>query len=355
MLRFLTLLAVASALFFPPARLGADLVWTPEGGWKIEGGVMSGLSGGEARNALELMNKARSAEEKSDYGSALRTYKRVIKNYPQSIYAPEACYRTAYIRLARHQYDKAFTAFQEIVTRYPNTPKFNQVISEQFRIANAVFNGARNRLWGVVPLGKNREKAIPYYEQILYNAPYSEQAPAALMSIAKAHQRFNNVPEALDALDRMINFYPESLLTPDAYLKLAQIHASLVEGPYYDQSSTNEAITYYQDFMILFPGDPNVTAAEQGLARMKQELAESKMKMADYYYKRRQNYKAARVLYNEAITAHPDSEVAKRARAQLILIDQQLAAQAPETPAGEAALPGAAPVQPQKKKRFIFF
>jgi len=28
-----------------PARLAADLIWTPDGGWKIEGGLTSGLSG----------------------------------------------------------------------------------------------------------------------------------------------------------------------------------------------------------------------------------------------------------------------------------------------------------------------
>ncbi|OHE88865.1 MAG: hypothetical protein A3G75_04760, partial [Verrucomicrobia bacterium RIFCSPLOWO2_12_FULL_64_8] len=347
--RLLPLVAVA-AMGLLPARLGADLVWTPEAGWKLEGGVLSGLAGEESRNALELMNKARFAEEKGNYGTALGAYKKVTKNYPQSIYAPEAYYRTAYIRLARHQYDKAFMAFQEIVMRYPNTPKFNQVVAEQYRIATAVYDGARNRIWGVIPLSKNRERSVGFYEQILSNAPYSDQAPAALMSIARAHQRFGNTPEAIDALDRMINFYPQSLLTPDAYLRLAQTHASLVEGPYYDQASTHEAITYYQDFMILFPGDPNIATAEKGLSQMKQELADSKMKMADYYFKYRQNYKAAKVFYNEAITVYPDSKVAERARTQLAVIDQKLAAQPAETPAAGTAPATVPPAKVEPKR-----
>ena len=37
-------LLAALTLLFLPARLAADLVWTPEGGWKIEGGVVSGLA-----------------------------------------------------------------------------------------------------------------------------------------------------------------------------------------------------------------------------------------------------------------------------------------------------------------------
>ena len=155
------------------------------------------------------MNKARAAEEKSHYRSALSAYQKVTKRYPNSLYAPEAFYHTGYIRLARHQYLKAFQAFQEIVTRYPSTSKFNQVIGEQYRIASALLDGARNRGWFLLPGFRNREGSIGLFELILSNAPYSEYAPLALMSIAKAHQMLGNPEESIDALDRMINTYPE--------------------------------------------------------------------------------------------------------------------------------------------------
>ncbi len=45
---------------------------------------------------------------------------------------------------------------------------------------------------------------------------------------------------------------------PSACRQARQEPASLVEGAYYDQAETREAITYYEDFMILFPGDPNI-------------------------------------------------------------------------------------------------
>ena len=345
--RFAPLMA-ALALLVQPARLAADLVWTPEGGWKIEGGIISGLSGEESRNALDYMNKARAAEERGHYGSALRSYKKVTKKFGNSIYAPEAYYRSAYIRLARHQYVKAFQAFQEIVVRYPNTSRFNQVVGEQYRIASAMLDGARNHSWILSPGFRNREASILMFEQILVNAPYSEYAPLSLMSIAKAHQIFHEPEDAIDALDRMINTYPKSLLTPDAYLRLAQAYASLVEGPNYDQTSTKEAITYFEDFMILYPGDSGIPAAEKGLAQMKQTLAESKLRIGDYYFRYRQNYKAARVFYNEAITDYPDSSVAARARTQLTKVEARLAGR--QLPAEKPANP-----QPPKKKHFLFF
>lgn len=350
-LRRCALMLSAALLLSLPARLAADLVWTPAGGWKIEGGVASGLGGPEGERALQLMNKARRSEQKKHYFFALRNYKKVTKHYGNSIYAQEAFFHTALIRRALHQYTRAFSAFQEIVTRFPSSPRFNEVVGHQYRIACDLLDGARNHTWVPVVAFRNRNASVGEFEIILLNAPYSEYAPLALMSIAKAHQVLGNPEESIYALDRMINTYPKSLLTPDAYLRSAQAYASMVQGPGYDQTATKEAITYFEDFVILYPGDHNIAVAEKGLADMKQVLAESKIGVGDYYLKYRRNYKAARVFFNEAITDYPNSPVAARARAKLAKVDALLAAQ-------EKALAASASKPPPpkaKKKRFLFF
>lgn len=347
----------ASALLLAAGALDAEVTWSPETGWRVEGGILSDLASADGRNALELMNQARSAEEAGNQGKALDAYEKVVKKYPSSVFAADAYYRIAGIRHARHEYFKAFDAYQQIISRYPNTEKFNDVVGRQYRIASELSEGARNRLWGILPGFKNRDRAVAYFEATVANAPYSDYAPLSLMNVARAHQRMGNTEEAIDALDRMINFYPRSVLTPDAYLRLAQTHASLVEGAYYDQASTKEAITYFEDFLILFPGDTGAANAEKGLADMKKVLAESKMILADYYFKYRKNYKAAKVFYNEAITVFPDSEVAARARSQLAQVDARIEAASAGQPAPVTA-PDAAPspgkVTP-KKKRFLLF
>jgi outer membrane protein assembly factor BamD len=331
------------------ATVRADLVWTAQTGWRVEGGALSGLAGAEGRNALDQMNRARASEEDGSRRSAIRTYQRVAKRYPNSIYAPEALYRSARLRLAGKDYTKAFEDFQQVLSRYPNTRRFNEIVGEQYRIASALLDGARGRmLWGLLPGFKQRDKAIEYFETILANAPYSDYAPLALMNVARGHQRLGNVENAIDALDRMINNYSQTLLAPDAYLKLAQTHASLVDGPYYDQGATKEAITYFTDFMLLFPSDTNIATAEKGLDGMKTMLAESKIRMADFYFYKRSNFKAARVFYNEAITAYPESAIAQRAKTRLAEVEAKATDQPP--PSGA---PGEVP--PKKKKRFFLF
>jgi outer membrane protein assembly factor BamD len=340
--------AVVIALF-GAARLSAELVWTPGQGWRIEGGALAGLSNEDSSNALEQMNSARAAEEKGSTRSAIKGYQKVSKKYPNSIYAAEALYRTGMLYEKRREYFKAFEAFQEMVMKYPSTEKFSQVIAEQYRIAQLLLDGARSYMWGIIPGFKNRERALEYFEQIVRNAPYSDYSPLSLMNVARGHQKMGNTEEAIDALDRMINNYPKNVLTPDAYLKLAQTHASLVEGAYYDQASTKEAITYFEDYLIQFPGDAGAGSAEKGLADMKSMLAQSKMILADYYFKYRKNYTAAKVFYNEAITTYPDSPVAARARTMLTEVDARLAGQ--PAPAAKDEKPAA----PKKKKRFWLF
>src|SRR3954468_12775671 len=163
----------------------ADLVWTKQTGWRVEGGALSGLAGAEGRNALDQMNKARAAEEEGSARSASRSYQAIAKKYPNSIYAPEALYRSARLRLSRKEYTKAFEDFQQVLSRYPNTRRFNEIVGEQYRIASALLDGARNYTWGWLPGGHARERSLGYFEAILANAPYSDYAPLSLMNIAR--------------------------------------------------------------------------------------------------------------------------------------------------------------------------
>lgn len=340
---FRRLLGPLVALVFLAAaapRAAAELVWTPGAGWKVDGGVFAGLVGQEAGKAKTLMDKAREAEEKGNLRVAAKTYEKAGERYGNSVFGPEAYFRAAKMRLARREYYKAFENFQHVIGRFPNDPRFGEIIVQQYRIAATLMDGGRNRTWGWLPGFRNRERAIEMFELLLVNAPHHEYAPLAMMAIARAHERLGNEEEAIDALDRMINAYGQSLLAPDAYLRLAQTHASLVDGPSYDQASTKDAITFYEDFLILFPSDGGIVKAESGLEQMKTTLAQSKITMGDFYFYKRSNFKAARVFYNEAITAFPDSAIAAKARERLTEVDAREAQAKGET--------GAAP-----RKKFL--
>jgi outer membrane protein assembly factor BamD len=330
----------------------AELVWTPATGWQEEGTNAAAPQSADSRKALDLMNRARTAEENGSPRSAIRLYNRVTRNYTKSIYAPEAFFRIAHIRLGQHAFQKSFEAYQSIVGSYPQYDRFNEVIAGQYRIASSMADGSRTRwMWGVFPGPRRRERAIGYFEAIVSNAPYSDYAPLALMRIAQLHRRYSSKVDAVYALDRLISFYPNTMLTPEAYLRMADTHFSLVDGPPYDQTSATEASSYYQDYLILFPKHTEVARAEKGLDAIKTELAESKMVIARFYDRRRHNYIAARIFYNEAITIYPGSPVAQKARERLEKLAPKIAAQE----AAAAAKKSKDVPKPKKTKSFWLF
>ncbi len=313
-------IAAAFALLAAPG-LRADLTWTAQTGWQLEGGALSGLAGAQGRTALDLMNKARRYEEDGSLHAAIKSYEKVGAKYPGSVYAPEALFRAGKLLERRRQYYNAFQTFQVMLRRYPNTKRFNDVIGELYRISADLLNGKRNWFWGWFPGPTNRNRGVEYFQVVVIDAPYSDYAPLALMDAARGLQADKDTEDAIDSLDRLVNTYPQSVLAPVAYLKLGDLHASLSQGPKYDQASTKEAMTYYEDYMILYPGDSNIAAAAEGVDRMKTILAESKIYIGDYYFYKRLNFSAAKVFYNEAITSYPDSPPARVAKKRLSDLD----------------------------------
>jgi len=333
------------AVAFPvcgTSRLAAELTWSPGTGWQVEASALAGLTGAQGRSALGMMNKARKAEEAGSRSSAVKEYESVARRYQGSVFAPEALFRAGRILVQRRQYYKAFQDFQEMLRRYPNSKRFNEAIGEQYRVASALIDGAHNRAWGWLPMIANRTKGIEFFEVIVLNAPYGDYAPLALMDIARGNQYIKSPDDAIDALDRLVNNYPQSVLAPVAYLKLGDLHASLTQGPQYDQAATKEAMTYYEDYMILYPGDANVALAAAGVDKMKTILAKSKIYIGDFYFYKRLNYTAAKVFYNEAITTYPDSPMARTAKKRLTELDARISRD----------LVG--PKPPQKKRFWLF-
>ncbi len=299
--------------------LHAALVWREGEGWSIEGGVLQPLYGDTAQvsTAMEAMNLARENQEKGHNWAAITLYNRVINDYPNSIFAPEALYQRGLIYRQRHQFERANKSFNKIIARYPDYERFNQVIAAQFRVGSDLMEGKRPYYWGIIPGFRNREGSLIVFEDLLRNAPFSDYAPLALMNIALTARDRNKPEESIDALDRLINTYPDSFLAADGYIEMGDTYASLVQGPWYDQGATREALSYYQDFLILHRNAPNAEIAQKRLDETRDSLARSRFLIGDFYYRYRNNPRAAEIFYNEAITIDPDSPAADEARQQL--------------------------------------
>ena len=285
--------------------------------------------------ARPIYQKALAAQQKGHNRRALGLYKKIYQKYPASNYSAQALFNTGVIQYERKKWKKSFFAFQAILIQHADFPRFNEIVEYQFRIALALADGNGVRFLFVLP-SRSYNRSVSYFEIVIRNAPFSDLAPLALMNVALIHQYQHDTALAVDALDRLINSYPNSLLADDAYLSLAETFADLVQGPMYDQGATREAISYFEDFLILFSTNEKVGQAEKGLAEMEDVYARSKLVIGEYYFKHRRWYQAAEIFFNEAITTAPDSPAAVTARQYIQQIETIRANFTPPTPEEQA-------------------
>ncbi|MDR1413607.1 MAG: tetratricopeptide repeat protein [Puniceicoccales bacterium] len=287
----------------------ADLSWTAEAGWQPTSDVAAEFNGAP-KEALELMNVARLAQEKNQHTAALSKYKQLCKQFPDTIFAPEAYYQTGKIKLSRSQFSDAFKAFNTITKKYPEYPRFNDVLHEEFEIARLVKSGERPKYLGIIPGLKNDQAAIDFYEKVVEDAPFSDMAPLALVHISEIAMNKNKIPKVISTLERLIDEYPLSEYVPEAYLKLGEIYANMIKSPLYDQGAAKLAMNYYEDFLILYPNHERAQEAQENYKAAKLRLAESKLLIGDFYFNIRNNPKAANIMYRRAAKLFPDSDVA---------------------------------------------
>ncbi|MEC8614835.1 MAG: tetratricopeptide repeat protein [Verrucomicrobiota bacterium] len=283
--------------------------------------TLNTASAADEAEATSLLNSAKAKLAAGNTGSADRKFKKIIKKYPKAVASRDARFLRSQILMGKGRWVKAFDNLQEIIFKHPNYENFNQVLSAQFDCATALMEGARSRILWIIPGFKQLGKAARQFEQIVRNAPYSDYAPLALMNIALIYEQLQRPEDAIDTLDRLINYYPQSMLAPDAYFNMAQTYSNLVNGVEYDQGSTRQAISYYEDFLILFPQNSSIGEVESNLEAMEDLLARSRLNLGDFFYNYRSNNTAALVFYNETITIAPGSEAAIEARARIADIE----------------------------------
>lgn len=297
----------------PLAR--AELAWSAASGWGVRGALSDDLpSEADRKAAIALLNEARREEEAGNFYTALSRYNEVIEAYPNSGYEAVALFRKGGIHFLRNQFERSFDDYNAILKRHPEYPGFKQVVAGQYAAAMAIRRGERPYLWGWIPWFKDDEKALEYFEKTHEAAPYGPHSEWSLYEKGSWAREIDKEEDAIDAYERLIYRYPDSFLTPDSYLALAELYADRVQGPHWDQGSTRDALNFYKDFVTLFPTHEDAPKAQQKVVEMRDMLARNRLELGKFYFYRRNNARAASIFLNESVNAAPDSDAAREAQ-----------------------------------------
>jgi outer membrane protein assembly factor BamD len=310
----IALLCTAAALIFPES-VAASVVFQP-------GKKAKFVAPGEEQvsdTALELYNKAQSAEKQGNLKRAINAYADLVRHHPKDALAPSALYRGAQLQEQTHAYFSAADSYRLLVEKYPGSPHFDEAIEAQFRIGEMFLTGKKKKVLGVVAYGNSLDRAVTIFANVVRTAPYGKYTARAQFDIGLAREK-QTVPEmAIEAYQAVVNKFPNEPVAADAQYQIGYIWLMAARKGTTDAAATTKAETAFQDFLLHYPHSEKAAQARANLDLLEHRETTSSYAVAKFYDKQKY-YRAAVIYYNEVIRQQPgstESDLAKKRIDQL--------------------------------------
>jgi outer membrane assembly lipoprotein YfiO len=148
---------------------------------------------------------------------------------------------------------------------------------------------------------KKYNKAVPYYEQLLFerNSIYTADAQ---FKIGECYFRVGKFVDAIFEYQELIRLFPDNSKVADAQFQIGIAYYNLSSNPHYDQSETERAIEAFAIFNEKFPQDNRTKDTDGYINEMQLKLIE-KLFINGYIYFKMKDYPASQ-LYLREVMAH---------------------------------------------------
>lgn len=308
-----------AALVAATAQVHAELQPDAAGNLAVAPGKTTDLPADPAKRAQVLgwLNEGRRAVKDLDPGKAIGPLGKVIDEAGDTEAGAHARHLRAQAYESRSQFEPALEDLRWVASRRIDYPYFDQVLEVELRVARRLAAGDRRWLGGWMPWFTDRSLALGAFLDIARQAPNGERAADALMEHTRLAIELGKREEALDSLERLVSEHPGSPHITEAMSRLATLRAADSPGASWDQSSARDAIDALEALMAQHPDSPEAREAEPKVRALRNQMAGARLELAEFYWVRRNNPRAARLMAASAITLAADSE-AGRAAARLI-------------------------------------
>ncbi len=314
-------LALFSTLFAlllaSPLPGNAAIIYRSSEGWSVEGDAGSKIEG----SAAEQMKKGEDLEAAGDLDGALSAYRGLLKRYNLSALAPKAQRKIGIILEKTGNYDKAFTADETYLAKYPKGDDFEPVVESMFKIAKLFLDGQKKKLFGV-PVAASMSRAQEMFEAIVKKAPFSRWAPIAQFNIGQALEKQGKYPESIAAYQAVVTRYPNDAMADDALYQIGYVRLKEFREGSNDRASAAKARESFEDFIARYPDSEKIPQARENMKTLETGNAQGTLDVAKFYDKTG-NYKAAVIYYNDVIKAQPDSPESNFAKTRIAALKEK--------------------------------
>jgi outer membrane protein assembly factor BamD (BamD/ComL family) len=204
------------------------------------------------------------------------------------------------------------------------------VLWRQFAIAGRFLNGEWFKLWNLIPLYPSMDETAKLYDKIVANGPYSEVAPHAQLDLGAAREKQKDYAAAVKAYNTAADrYHDQPLVAADAMYRAGVAWQKQADTAEYDQSAAAQAIGAYTDFMVVFPDDRRVPAAQAAVTKLKAERVRGSFEIAQFY-EHDHKWAGAVIYYNDVLQLDPNSPLAAQARERIEALKPRLQKASPK-------------------------
>ena len=202
--------------------------------------------------------------ESADYVRAAKEFLSLVRFYPRSEAAPEAQYLAGVSYELQEKLGEAFVVYKKVVEIYPFSSRFKDAIEREFAIAEMFFSGKRLKIIGPVSF-PSLDKAVEIYQHVVAQAPYGDYGAISQYRLGECYVRQGLFEEGSRAFQKVISDYPTAALVSEAKYNVAFCSYRLSLKPSYDQSATDEAISWFEGFIQTHPESTMIPQAMAAL------------------------------------------------------------------------------------------
>ncbi|QHI69679.1 LPS assembly protein LptD [Tichowtungia aerotolerans] len=280
--------------------------------------------------------------EKGKLSAARKQFEVLVKRWPESAQAAGAKQAVGDIYFEQGKDKKSFETYEELIkTYYTGLKNYDGVLENQYAIAQREMERKRMRwLFGGY---RAPERAIPYLESILKNAPQWDRAPEIQSEIGQAYQQDGNYDMAVIAYSTVEYRYPDSSFAEQASFAKVQCLQEMVKKTPYSVDIREQAQLASAIFMETYKDSEHRAEIEQFADELADQAAAHDFEIGRFYERipKPPRNDSAKIYYESVIEEHPETSRAAAA-------SQRLRVMFPVAPSvgGEAVADGEVAVEP---------
>ncbi len=277
--------------------------------------------------ARRLFQEGELLFERKEYAQAAKKFKSAAGRWPDSILEEDALFLQGECYYFSDHYPKAQDTYDNLLKKYDNSRYLDTVVTRLFQIARYWEKlHEAHRHWPVTPNLTDKERpwfdthgnALKAYDTIRMHDPTGRLADDSIMATANAHFGNGRYEDAAYYYDLLRKEYPRSEHQLQAHVLGLQSKLHVYQGSMYDGTPLDEAGEIAEQTLTQFRSElgPEQTRIAAVRDRIQEQKAERDWTVAQYYDGKKQ-YGHARVYYQYIIRDHPQTQVARAARARL--------------------------------------